>query len=175
MKLKRYQPLLETFKKVYTYRDRDVFDTEHSVSRFEERFPLLTIKDYEKSLQEGIDIILDIFKDSSRKYMVISKSKQFGIQIDWRKDIKSSSKTNHGFSATTLDYETQKQMIKGDTKVFVESFKKNKVENWFNSKDYKTIFKEIGYYAMPIQECRGYEVYVREGKVYQNFTVIEVI
>jgi hypothetical protein len=175
MKLKKYKPLLEKyFKKVYEYRDRNVFDIEHSISRFNERFPSLSIKDYEKALQEGIDIILDIFKDSTKRYMVISKSKQFAIQIDWRKDIKSTSKLNHGFSATTLDYETQKQMIKGDTKLFVESFKKNNIKKWFGEKKEIDIISEVGYYALKLEECKGYEVYIKEGKIYKNFTVIEV-
>jgi hypothetical protein len=164
----------EEFKKILTYKDRNIYDTDHSISRFKERFSELDIKVYYKVLKEGIDVILDVFKDSKGKYIIVSKATNVAIQLEWRLNNKSNSKINHGFTASTLDYKTQKDPIKGDMKLFVENYKKDKMERFFETKEYKQMIKETGYYYIKIPECEGYKIYIHEGKRKRNFKIIKV-
>lgn len=118
---KNLSQLFEYFKKIHSYKGRNVFDVEHSIVRFKERFPDLDMKDYYKTLEEGIDLIMDVFKDSSGKFIIVSRSKKIAIQLEWRKDTKSKDNLNHGFTATTLHSEDQDKVLKKDTKIKVES------------------------------------------------------
>jgi len=174
MTTQNYTPFFESKTIIHTYRDRKVFDINHSVSRFESRFPELDIADYFKALNEGIDIILDVFKDNKNRYMIISKSKQFAIQLTWEAEQRSNSKVNQGFTATTLDYNTQKEMLRGDLKIFVERMKKDNIKIWFKEQDEAKFLKEVGYYSIKIEECNDYTVYVKEGEIVRNFVMIEV-
>ena len=76
----------EYFKEVLLYRGRHIYDTEHSVAEFKRHFPHLSINIYEKALQQGVDIILDLLKDSREQFIIKSKKYGFGIQLDWRPD-----------------------------------------------------------------------------------------
>jgi hypothetical protein len=175
MKTKLYKRKFNEYsKKLFTYKGRNFFDIEHSIDRFKERFPEYTIEDYITVAHRGIDLILDLFKDSKGKYIIVSKSKYISLQIEWRLDKKGNDRKNHGFSATTLDYRIHKKEMKGDTKLFVEDYKKHKLECGFYTTDYKQMIKETGYYDIKIKECPDYKVYIKEGKIYKNFTIIEI-
>lgn len=162
----RYQrKFQEYYKELFTYKGRKIADTDHTISQFNKRFPEYTFEDWKEIIEKGIDTILDVFKDNSAKYVIISKSKNIAIQVEWRKDNKYNDKKNHAFSATTLDYKIQKRVIQGDTKLFVENFEKFSL---------KESIKDIGYYAIYLEECKGYKVYIKEGKIYRNFISIEI-
>lgn len=154
----------------FIYRNRRVyFDSYDSI------YTNIQWTDYEKALREGIDTILDFFKDSRGHYIIISKSKKFGIQLDWRPDnFDATDKLNHGYTATTLDSVTQKDVTKHDTKLFVEDFKKNGVEHWFITEDYDEMIRQTGYYAIFVENCPGYKMYIKEGKIYSNFQIVNV-
>lgn len=169
-----YKKLFEFVKKVFSYKNRNVFDINHSIERFHERFPNLKDEEWKRILTDGIDKILDVFKDSSNKYLIISKSKNVAIQLDWRKDKHSKDNFNHGFSATTLDAEIHKRELQNDKKIFVEEIKKYKLEKWFKSTDYKEMLKETGYLEIKLKECPGYKIYIKEGKLFRNFKIIKV-
>jgi len=36
------------------------------------------------------------------------------------------------------------------------------------------MIKETGYYAHDITECKNYKVFIKEGKMYKNFKIIEI-
>ena len=174
--MKKYKPSLKEYSKlIYFYRGHEVFDVEHSVERFRERFPELSIRDYNKALEEGINIILDILKDSSGKYFLESKSKHFAIQFDWSQDKKKQNKINCGKTATTLDARIHKKELQKDRRLFVEDFKKNHIETHFTTTSFKEIIKQMYYYGrMVSEECKDYKVYIQEGKVKANYRVIKV-
>ncbi len=174
--MKKWKSQLQEYSlKIFSYKGRNVWDTNHSVSQFLKRLPEYKIKDWEEVCKKGIDTILNTFKDSAAKFIIISKSKNIAIQLHWRKDEKNNDGNNHGFTATTLDYKTQKKVMKNDTKIFVEEIKKHKLEHCFESSNYKEMVKEIGYMEVKlIKNCPDYKVYIKEGKMYRNFKVIEV-
>jgi len=173
--MKRYRKLQEYFKHIFTYRDRNISDTEHSIERFNERFPKLKLSTWKRVVSKGIDIIIDTFKDSSGKYLIVNKATKVIVQLEWRKDTKSKDGKNHGFSATTLHYDLHKKELKKDTKLFVEDFKKHNLESWFdNDISYKKMIEDIGYYDVKLQECPDYKTYIKEGKMYRNFKIIEI-
>lgn len=172
----RYKKIFKEYnKKLFSYKGRNVWDIEHSVDRFKERFPQYTFEDYKKIVEDGIDGILSTFKDSRAKYIIVSREKRVAVQLEWRRDKKHDDGKNHGYSATTLDIDKHSKELKMDTKLFVEEIKKYKLENCFESKQYPKMVKEIGYMGIPLsEECKDYEVYVKLGKVYKNFEIIEV-
>lgn len=174
--MKKYRfTLNEHFKKILSYRQRNIYDIEHSVTRFHERFPELTDKDYFNALQDGIDIILQVFKDSTQKYIIISKKRGFGIQLDWRKDKKSRDNINQGYTATTLDVNLHKKLLANDRKLFVEEIKKYNLQEWFKSGlTINEVMKETGYIDIKLPECDNYVVYLNEGELHKNFSIIEV-
>ncbi len=161
---------------VITYHDnRYVIDLNKSIECFEEQFPRLNKFDFFNVLHEGMEMILGKNKDSRGKFIIISKSKKFGIQLDWRRDTyNTEDKRNHGYTATTLDSETQKEVYRHDTKIFVEEFEKYGIAQWFETTDIEKMMEQMGYYAIEISECPGYKRYIKEGKMYANFEIIEV-
>ncbi len=160
---------------ILNYKNRYVYDLGQSFACYEQRFPGLTRADYDKTLKQGIDTILDVFKDSRGKYIIISKSKKFGIQLDWQRDsFNTEDRRNHGYTATTLDSETQMEVYRHDTKIFVEDFEKHGIAQWFETTDIEKMIEQTGYYAIEISECPGYKRYIKEGKLYANFEIIEV-
>jgi hypothetical protein len=175
-KIKRYKTQLQEYSlKLFSYKGRNVWDTNHSVSQFLQRLPEYKIEDWEKVCKNGIDTILDAFKDSTAKFIIISKSKNIAIQLHWRRDKKNDDGKNHGFTATTLDYKTQQKVKQNDTKIFVEEIKKHKLEHCFESSDYKEMIKEIGYMEVKlIKNCSDYKIYIKEGRIYRNFKIIKV-
>jgi hypothetical protein len=177
MKLKRYKREIfnEYVKKLLSYKGRNIFDTYHSIEQFNDRFPDYDYEDWKEVCRNGIDKIIDIFKDSSKKYIIISKSTDIAIQMEWRKDKKSNDNKNHGFTATTLDYVTQKKATQNDTKLFVEEIKKYNLEKWFETSDYKEMIEKIGYLGIKIiNECPEYEIYIKEEAILRNFEIVEV-
>ena len=83
--MERYKQLKEYYKELFTYKGRTIADTLHSMSQFKDRHPEYDIKDWKEVLENGIDIRLDVFKDSASKYIIISKSKNIAIQLEWRR------------------------------------------------------------------------------------------
>jgi len=161
--MKRYILLKEYYKELFSYKGRKIADIEHSVSQFRVRHPGRSIEEWKKVIEDGIDVILDVFNDSAGKYIIISKSKNIAVQLEWRLDNKYNDKKNHGFTATTLNYDTQKKVIQNDTKLFVEDFKKYNIEE---------NIKDVGYYTIDI--CKNYKIYIKEGKINRNFEIIKV-
>ena len=173
--MKKYFRIKEYFRTLFKYRNRKINDINHSLDRFNERFPQYTFADYKKVIEKGVDIILDIFKDSVNKYLIISKSTDIAVQLEWRKDKKFKDNINHGFTATTLNSRIHKQLLQKDKKIFVEDFKKFNVYKWFEHKENKKMIKEIGYYAINLdKDCEDYKIYLKEGEVHTNFKIIEV-
>ena len=173
--MKKYKPQLKEFStKLFSYKGRNIFDINHSIERFHERLPGLTLDVWENVCKDGIDTILDIFRDSSGKYIIVSNSTNIAIQLEWRKDKKKNDGKNHGFTATTLDYEIQKKEIKGDRKLFVEIIKKHKIEGEFAASIAKKNSQDNNTLSIKINECDGYYVYLYEGIITKNFNVIEV-
>jgi hypothetical protein len=170
-----YKKLFEHERKIFSYKGRNVFDIDHSIVRFQERFPNLKDENWKKVCEDGIDLILDVFKDSSNKYIIISRSKNIAIQLEWRKDKKSKDNKNHGFTATTLDAIEHKRELQNDRKIFVEEIKKYNLEKWFNTKSYKKMIESTGYLGVKLdEECENYLIYIKEGQMYKDFEVIEV-
>ncbi|MBP7735447.1 MAG: hypothetical protein KA369_05685 [Spirochaetes bacterium] len=162
-------------KVILFHNERHVIVIKHSLNSFEEKVLNIEMADIDKALREGIDIILDVFKDSKGHFIIISKSKKFGIQLDWRRDtFNTEDRRNHGYTATTLDSETQKEVYRHDTKIFVEDFEKHGIAQWFETTDIDKMIEQTGYYAIEISECPGYKRYIKEGKLYANFEIIEV-
>jgi hypothetical protein len=131
-------------------------------------------EDYFQALEEGIDIIIDVFHDNSNRYMVVSKSKQFAIQLKWESDTRSKTDTHQGFTATTLDYASQKKMLHGDLKIFVEQMQKDHLHLWFEGQEASTFIYGVGYYSLKVPECDNYVVYIKEGEFGRNFVFVEV-
>jgi hypothetical protein len=174
--MKKYKSQLKEFsKKLFTYKGRNIFDTYHSIDRFHERFPDLSIETWEKVCENGMDVILDVFRDSIGKYIIVSNSTNMAIQLEWRKDKnKSSDKKNHGFTATTLDYRIQKIEIQGDRKLFVEKIKKYGLEEEFAAYLAKKNASDNNSLSINVKDCEGYYSCLYEGMIIKNFEIIEV-
>lgn len=172
----RYKILEKYYKEIFTYRNRRVADTEHSIARFNERFPHLKLSAWKRIVAKGIDTILDVFNDATGKYIIVSKKTDVAVQLHWRKDNKNDDGFNHGYSATTLNRYDHDKTLKMDTKVFVEEIKKYGLENCFLSESYEDMVKEKNYYidVKLNEECPDYKIYMKEGKIYRNFEIIEV-
>lgn len=169
--MQRYQKKFQEYsKQIHTYKNRNVFDTNHAIKRFHERFPELKLKDYYQVLENGIDIILDIMKDSEGKYIIISKSKKIGIQLNWRKDNKSSDNLNHGFTATTLHRDDNTKVFKKDTKLFVERIKADGYMRLYESD--QGIIDTTGYYDILLED--DFKLYLSNGSINMNYELIEV-
>jgi hypothetical protein len=174
--MKRYKTKYQEYsRKLFTHQGRNVFDIEHSMDRFHERFPDLSDEDWNRIMQKGIDFVLDLFKDSIGKYIFVSKKNDVAIQVDWRIDNKSNNNLNHAFTSTTLEYSVHKNMLRADTKLFVEEIKKYHLEEGFISKSYKNMLKETNFYLdIKLEENKDYKIYIHKGKIYKNFEVIEI-
>lgn len=176
-KIKKYKPteLKEFYKELFIYKGRHIGDSEHSIERFEQRFPDEDISKWKEIVEKGIDIILDVFKDSEGKYILVNKKTDIAIQFDWRKDKYRNDGKNHGFSATTLSFTDHQRVLKMDTKLFIEKIKREKLEESFVSAKYKNMIKEKNFYmSINLLECDDYKIYIHKGQVRRNFNVIEV-
>lgn len=169
---KRYKRFFENAPIILRYRQRRVFDTNHSIARFNERFPKLHISEYERILRDGIDTILDVFKDKSAKYIVTSRSKDVAIQLEWRRDShEPDDKTNQGFTATTLNIHDHDKILKQDTKFFVELLMRD-YPNLYESENH--VIDTTGYIQEELEEGSGLKVSMHFGKIGKNFEIIEV-
>lgn len=157
-------------------------------------------KDQIITLKQGVDVILDVFGGKDGNYLVINKSKHYGIRIDWQD-------TSTGYFVMRPN---EKSMYPNYIKIFVEDGKRyyrhdhesvsndklisdidhmpddlaimfikdmldhSKVLGWMMQNNSFEIMARIGYYDIELPECDGYKIYIRQGKVYQNFNVINV-
>ncbi len=149
------------------------------------------------TMKQGIDIIRDVFDGKDGHYLVINKSKHYGIRIDWQDK-------NAGYS---IMHPNEKSMFSDYIKIFVESgkryyrhdcesvsndilisnvgcmpedleimFKKDMLDHggvieWMMQYNSFEIMASIGYYDVELPECDGYKIFFKEGNVYQNFNV----
>ena len=147
----------EYFQEILFFRGHHIYDTEHSVFRYNERVGKSVFL-YEKLLKKGINWIIENNKDTKEdRYIFISKKYGFGIQVEWRRD-----RTTHkfgGFSATTLS--------------------ENEME-FFKKKDKRLILEKI-YTPLKLDEnlkrefdlC-GLSPFTEDGKIYYTFELVEV-
>jgi hypothetical protein len=175
----------EYFKKVLNYKGRNIYDTEHSIERFKERMPGLDLNIYYTALKQGIDKILKDYKDERNQFIVASEKYGFGIQIDWRSDLKNpKDKTNHGYSATTLDPKENKLYTKNDKKLFVEQVKKyGVVKNTSEGRKEKVYYniplKNIQYFRLEHldylkEDMIGFDVFMEYEEIFRTFEIIKV-
>jgi hypothetical protein len=164
--MKRYYEINLDDVKVFEYRDRFVFDMNHSISEFlrhSKEFKLkLTMKYYYKLLQKGIDKILDDYNDEEGYYIFRSKKYDIKIVINWREDYDKKYLGLHGFSPTTLSPD-EKYYTKNDTEILIEN--KQRINEEYN---YCDLLKDSKYHVGNIYS------YFRNGKIYKNFEVIEL-
>jgi len=175
--MKKYDPMIlkEYFKEVlHNYRNHNIYDTEHSVLRFNERIG----KDiflYTKLLKKGINWIIENNKENVQdRYIFVSKKYGFGIQVEWRKD-RNNIKLFNGYSATTLSKDEMHIFTKADKPLFLENVMLSE------SKEDTEYLVNKGYarykFSEDIQKefnlC-GFDLYIQSGEVHYNFELIEL-
>ena len=163
----------EYFKRVLTYKNIDVFDTNHSVARFYERVSD-NIGLYTNLLKKGIDRLINDGRQSiNDRYIFISKKYGFGIQIDYRQDRMTGKFAC--YSATTLSDNEMNFVTKNDKKLFLE--------NIIKTGNDKRLLNE-GFYTYDLidnddlkeeLEYIGYSKFIEAGKIYTDFELLEVI
>jgi hypothetical protein len=174
--MKRYEPhkFEEYFKEIlHDYQGYNVYDTEHSVSRYKERVG----KDiflYMKLLKKGINWIVNNNKENVEdRYIFVSKKYGFGIQVEWRKD--RVTKQFNGYSATSFSNNEMEFFTKGDKELFLEQLyfeeSKEKALDRVNNGYYRYGFTEETQKEMDI--C-GFDLYIQSGEISYNFEMIEL-
>lgn len=157
----------EYYKLIDIYKNRKIVDIKHSEARFKERLPELDFCIWKDTIRKGIDKILIDYKDNTDNYIIVNNKYNFGIQIHWRLDLKSTDKLNHAFTSTTLSNKEMKYVTKQDIKVFVEHLKKIKKESYMKS------YYRLENIPLELREIH-YDVFIENGKVFHTFEIIEV-
>lgn len=164
----------EYFKKIITFRDYTIFDTEHSVARFKERISNDMFL-YEKLLKKGINYIIDNgLERISDRYMWYSSKYKFAIQVEWRMD--REGRKFGGYSATCLSEKEMSFFTKKDKKILLEN-----IQKYESAKRSKDIFKH-GYFNFeyPTKEFQEemdrvhYNMFVQEDIIYYDFTLVNL-
>jgi len=166
----------EYFKDILEFNGYKIYDTEHSVARYNERVG----KDiflYEKLLKKGIKYLIDNnLVSTTDNYIWYSKRYGFGIQIEWRKD-RNTNKFG-GYSATTLSEDEMKYFTKKDKKIFLESIWK---EGYSKEDSMKIV--ERGYMRYEFNENLELQqelydsmidLFVQSGKIYHTCSLVEL-
>jgi len=166
----------EDFTKILEFLGYAIYDTDHSVARYNERIGKKLFL-YEKLLKKGIKYLVDNnLTQKENKYIWYSEKYGFGIQVHWR-----TGRENDifgGYSATTLSDDEMKYFKYNDKKIFLESLWK---EGY--SKEYSMEVVERGYMRYGFKENlelkqelydNMIDLYVQSGKVYYTFKLLEL-
>lgn len=171
--MKKYKPELnEYFKKVLTYKGHEIFDVEHSIDRYTQRFDITgEYPDlYFNLLKKGIDWVIKNNKENIEdRYIFISKKHGFGIQVHWRED--RFTKEYNGYTATTFSNDEMNFFTKADKKVFLENCLPHQVIGiekgiYYNYK-FKNELKEE-------TDLVNLDMFIEEGKVYHTYQLIKL-
>lgn len=140
------------FQLIGTFSNIKVYESNHAYEEFIHWFPKLSKDDYKKVLSQGIEKIreLDTLTELNQ-YMIISKSTKIRIPLELRLDRCNKNKLM-GIIPTTLgEFETKS--LRNEVEVFIEQNKNS-------------------YHKFLLRE--GFNYYVQHGKVFSDFTEIEV-
>lgn len=165
----------EYFKKVlHGYQGHNIYDTEHSVARYNERVGK-DIFIYMKLLKKGINWIINNKKEYTEdRYIFVSQKYGFGIQVHWRPD-RDNIKVYNGFTATTLSNNEMKYVTKKDKKLFLENLllseSKEDAEYVLNNGYARFEFNEELQREMDI--CY-YTMFIQSGEIYTDFELVEL-
>lgn len=123
MKEKR---ISERFDSLGTYSSIEVFDVEHAIEQFKNRFPKLHLNAFYKTLDKGIRKIVRTYDyRKQQNYLIISYKYGLRIPIEIRPDRKNAKKIV-GIIATTLS-EDMYRKLRNEIDILVEQYKKEKV------------------------------------------------
>lgn len=167
MRKYKYKVLKEYFNKVVYHKGFAIYDVLHSEERYKERVKL-DIEIYKKLLENSIEWIIKNNKSNIEdSYIFISKKYGFGVQINWRKDLKT--KKFNGYTATTLSEKEMKFVKREDKKIILEKVKK-KYKNRFEEGVYTGIrFKES--IQKELDLC-GTMIFIEDKKLYVTREII---
>jgi hypothetical protein len=165
--MKRYERYEEST--IVGYNNRKIIDTNHSIERMidKTRFVDLDKKQVIWVINNGIEKIINNYKDESTTYGIWSKSTGICIILEWRKDNQNSrDKNNHAVIVTLpplkknfKDFHTKS----GDIRIIVESY--------LHSYIMKKFQKEIRYNAHEIKIFKLSEninVTYHEGEIWDS-------
>lgn len=171
--MKKYKPELnEYFKRVLTYKRHEIFDVEHSIDRYNQRFDITGEYPelYFNLLKKGIDWVIKNNKENIEdRYIFISKKYGFGIQVHWRED--RFTKEYNGYTATTFSNDEMNFFTKADKQVFLE-----------NCLPHQVIGIEKGiYYTYKFEgnlkketDLINLDMFIENGKVYHTYQLIKL-
>lgn len=165
--MKKYQRYNEST--TIGYNNRKIIDTSHSIERFidKTRFVDLEKDQVIKVINNGIEKIINNYKDESTTYGIWSKSTGICVILEWRRDNQNSKdKNNHAIIVTLppikknfKDFHTKS----GDVRIIVESY--------LHTYLMKLYQKEISFGANDIQSFKLNEninVTYHEGKLWDS-------
>jgi hypothetical protein len=162
----RIKKLYEYIKLLHTYKGRKITDISHSEEQFYNRTGL-DFDIYLDTIEKGIDRILTEYNDEENQFIIVNTKYDFGIQVNWRPDLRSNDPTNHAYTATTLGNKERKYYTRQDIEIFVEQLKKLKESSYMKS-----------YYRLDHldedMEALGYDLFIESGKIYYTYDIIRV-
>lgn len=170
MEKQRYKRFFE--KHIANYRERKIFDTHHSIERFndENRFDDAGKEEFRnklfKVLAHGIKKILSEHNDYSSSYLIHSKSTGIGVVIDWRKDkFNRVDYTNHAFIVTILPIKKHHTKKDEDILLVVEKQLTEWALKRLEERKEKLILSENAYDRISTED-KEFSVIFWEGKYY---------
>lgn len=140
--------LNEHFELIGTYQDISVYDTNHAISQFEERFPTISINILYKCLNKGIRKILKRFDTIQNNYMIISYKHGLRLPLEIRLD--RYSKKIIGTLATVLTKD-QEVNLRKEIEIMIEQ-------------------KGDIYYKESL--CEGFSIYTENFGIFTDFEYI---
>jgi hypothetical protein len=152
----------ETFNKLVTIDGIDIYDTDHAVLRFKERFPSLNLDRLYTVLEKGMRKIFKTWNYDENFYVIESHKYHIKVPLEIRPDRKNPQ-IIMGFVATVLDSIENPYNKNNEIQIMVESSKKDKIFQQFSEFD-----KSEG------DVSNWYQHYIDEGKYWTDFQYIEV-
>jgi hypothetical protein len=153
------QYLQETFDFLLEFEGLKIFDTEHAIDRFKERFPNLSIDRFYDTLKKGLRKILEKYDYQQNFYMIVSRKYKIKIPLQIREDRKDPN-ILIGAISTLLHSEENPYNKYNEVQVLVE---KSKIVNDFQIIKESEELNDIGFYH-----------YVENGEYYKDFEFIEI-
>ena len=127
------------------FNNHDIMLSSHALDRFKDRERFNSLANSSKFIdtllnviEDGIDVIINKYKNKEATYGIHSKSTGIGCIIDWRKDTKyRTDKDNHAFVVTLLPIKKFHSFNNRELPIIVEGL----LSYWFDDRNKRRFFE----------------------------------
>ena len=158
--------LQERYNLLINFEGLEIFDAEHAIERFEERFPQLSIDRFYDTLKKGLRKIhkTEDWGYEQNQYVIISRKYKIKVPIHIRPD-RFHPEILIGVIGTILHSDKNPYNKYEEIQILVEQSKKDKSFEMFS----EFTEKEVGSI-----DSKWFNHYLEEGEYYREFSYIEV-